>query len=41
MARGSIGDYAHAAKTYLHNIMYGKEKHEWGVVVEAREQKEM
>lgn len=33
MARGDSGDYAALIKSWLKNIMYGKEQHEWGVVV--------
>jgi len=34
MVRGSTGEYAALLKSWLKNIMYGKEEHEWGVVVE-------
>lgn len=37
LARGGSGDYAAQIKNWLVNIMYGKEKHEWAVVVEERE----
>jgi branched-chain amino acid aminotransferase len=33
MESGSSGVYAKALKGWLGNIMYGKESHEWGVVV--------
>ncbi|KUJ15667.1 putative branched-chain-amino-acid aminotransferase [Mollisia scopiformis] len=39
MARGNSGDYAHLVKSWLTNIMYGKEDHEWGVVVPEVEDK--
>jgi branched-chain amino acid aminotransferase len=37
MARGSSGEYTAVIKNWLQNIMFGKEKHEWGVVVEEEE----
>ena len=37
MARGDSGEYAALIKNWLVNIMYGKEKHEWGVVVEEKD----
>jgi branched-chain amino acid aminotransferase len=37
MVRGNTGDYAALIKSWLVNIMYGKEQHEWGVVVEEVE----
>ena len=37
MARGNSGDYAAVLKNWLRNIMYGKEQHEWGVVIEEKE----
>lgn len=37
MPNGNTGKYAEILKTKLKNIMYGKEKHEWGVVVEERQ----
>lgn len=37
MAQGHTGEYAGLIKTWLMNIMYGKEEHEWGVVVEEKE----
>jgi len=37
MARGSSGEYASLIKSWLKNIMYGKETHEWGVVVDEVE----
>ncbi|CAG8949813.1 hypothetical protein HYFRA_00004137 [Hymenoscyphus fraxineus] len=37
MARGDSGAYAHLIKTWLMNIMYGKEDHEWGVVIDEKE----
>ncbi|KAF2210109.1 hypothetical protein CERZMDRAFT_46048 [Cercospora zeae-maydis SCOH1-5] len=33
MAEGETGAYAKAIKSWLVNIMYGKEEHEWGVLV--------
>ncbi|KAE8454095.1 hypothetical protein EG329_007873 [Mollisiaceae sp. DMI_Dod_QoI] len=39
MARGNSGDYAALIKSWLTNIMYGKEDHEWGVVVPEVEEK--
>jgi branched-chain amino acid aminotransferase len=38
MARGNSGEYAALIKSWLMNIMYGKEQHEWGVVVEEKEE---
>ena len=38
MARGDSGEYAYLIKNWLMNIMYGKEEHEWGVVVKEVEQ---
>ena len=32
------GSYAQVIKTWLKNIMYGKERHPWGVVVEEKEE---
>ncbi len=37
MARGDSGEYAALFKSWLVNIMYGKEQHEWGVVVEEEQ----
>jgi branched-chain amino acid aminotransferase len=37
MARGNTGDYTAVIKSWLKNIMYGKEDHPWGVVVEEKE----
>lgn len=34
MSQGDSGPYAALIKSWLINIMYGKEQHEWGVVVE-------
>lgn len=34
MSEGSTGRYALMLKTWLYNIMYGKEKHDWGYVVD-------
>ncbi|KZF25656.1 branched-chain amino acid aminotransferase II [Xylona heveae TC161] len=34
LAAGTTGHYAALLKNWLRNIMYGKERHEWGVVVE-------
>jgi len=36
MSRGDSGHYAALIKSWLVNIMYGKETHEWGVVVEEK-----
>lgn len=33
LAAGESGKYAHVIKTWLRNIMYGKEKHEWARIV--------
>ncbi|KAF4538141.1 putative branched-chain-amino-acid aminotransferase protein [Lasiodiplodia theobromae] len=33
LAAGETGKYAHVIKTWLRNIMYGKEDHEWARVV--------
>ncbi len=38
MVRGDSGEYAALIKSWLVNIMYGKEQHEWGVVVEEKEE---
>jgi len=37
MTRGNSGEYAALIKSWLVDIMYGKEAHEWGVVVEEKE----
>jgi len=37
MSEREIGKYAVILKTWLKNIMYGKETHEWGVVVEEKQ----
>lgn len=37
MSDGATGKYAAILKTYLTNIMYGREDHEWGVVVNERQ----
>lgn len=37
MARGDCGEYAALVKSWLVNIMYGKEQHEWGVVVDEEQ----
>lgn len=34
LAEGTTGKYALVLKSWLKNIMYGEEQHEWGVVVE-------
>jgi len=34
LSEGTGGKYATVIKTWLKNIMYGKERHKWGVVVE-------
>jgi len=36
MARGDSGEYANLIRSWLVDIMYGNEDHEWGVVVEER-----
>ena len=36
-AEGESGDYAKVLKGWLGGIMYGKETHEWGVVVDEVE----
>ena len=33
MSEGVTGKYAAILKNYLRGIMYGKEDHEWGLVV--------
>jgi len=35
LAEGETGTYAKVIKSWLMGIMYGKEQHEWGVVVET------
>ncbi|CAD6582334.1 MAG: hypothetical protein ASARMPREDX12_000910 [Alectoria sarmentosa] len=37
MSEGVTGKYAAILKTHLANIMYGREDHEWGVVVNERQ----
>ena len=37
MSEGEAGKYATIVKTWLKNIMYGKEGHEWGVIVNERQ----
>jgi branched-chain amino acid aminotransferase len=37
MTRGYSGEYAALIKSWLIDIMYGNEDHEWGVVVEEKE----
>jgi branched-chain amino acid aminotransferase len=37
VSRGNSGEYAALIKSWLMNIMYGKEEHEWGVVVEEKD----
>ncbi|OCL02848.1 D-aminoacid aminotransferase-like PLP-dependent enzyme, partial [Glonium stellatum] len=34
MTEGDSGPYTKALKTWLGNIMWGKEQHEWGYVVD-------
>ena len=34
MAEGDSGAYAKVIKTWLRNIMWGKEQHKWGYVIE-------
>jgi len=36
MAAGKSGEYAAVIKGWLSNIMYGKEDHPWGVVIEEK-----
>ncbi|EKD16574.1 uncharacterized protein L3040_001316 [Drepanopeziza brunnea f. sp. 'multigermtubi'] len=38
MGSGESGEYTSLIRTWLFNIMYGKEEHEWGVVVEEEKQ---
>ncbi|PSS27378.1 hypothetical protein M430DRAFT_130830 [Amorphotheca resinae ATCC 22711] len=38
MNQGDSGDYAALIKSWLMNIMYGRDEHEWGVVVEENEE---
>jgi branched-chain amino acid aminotransferase len=35
--KGDLGKYTAIIKTWLHDIMYGQEQHEWGVIVEERQ----
>jgi len=37
MARGNSGEYTAVIKNWLQNIMFGKDEHEWAVVVEEEE----
>ncbi|KAI9738466.1 MAG: hypothetical protein M1818_005363 [Claussenomyces sp. TS43310] len=37
VVRGNAGEYATLIKSWLKNIMYGKEQHEWGYIVEPKE----
>jgi branched-chain amino acid aminotransferase len=37
MAAGKTGEYAAVLKSWLSNIMFGKEDHPWGVVVEEKD----
>jgi branched-chain amino acid aminotransferase len=37
MVRGNTGKYAAVIKGWLTNIMYGKEQHKWGVIVEEEQ----
>ncbi|ELR08649.1 hypothetical protein VC83_03874 [Pseudogymnoascus destructans] len=37
MAQGEVGDYTNVIKNWLVDIMYGREDHPWGVVVEEKE----
>ena len=37
MSEGVTGKYAAMLKKYLTNIMYGKENHEWGLVVDEQQ----
>ncbi|TAQ83740.1 hypothetical protein B7494_g7933, partial [Chlorociboria aeruginascens] len=36
MVRGDSGEYATLIKSWLVSIMYGKEDHEWGVVIDEK-----
>ena len=36
LENGVSGKYAALIKSWLRNIMYGKEDHSWGVVVEEK-----
>lgn len=36
MVKGETGEYAGLIKQWLVNIMYGKEQHEWGVVIDEK-----
>lgn len=38
MAGGESGEYAAMIKQWLINIMYGKEDHEFGVVIEEKDE---
>lgn len=38
MAAGNSGEYAAQLKTWIGDIMFGNEDHEWGVVVEEEEE---
>jgi len=38
MAGGNSGEYAALIKSWLMDIMYGKEQHGWGVIVEEKEE---
>ena len=38
MVDGKSGKYAAMIRGWLTDIMYGNEKHEWGVVVEEEEE---
>jgi branched-chain amino acid aminotransferase len=37
MVRGKSGDYAAVIKNWLMDIMYGREQHIWGVIIEEKE----
>ena len=37
LADGQSGHYAHLLKSWLKGIMFGKERHEWAVVVDEVE----
>lgn len=34
LSKGESGEYALHLKTWLKDIMYGKEEHEWGVIID-------
>lgn len=36
VVRGNVGEYGGLIKSWLKNIMYGKEQHKWGYVIEEK-----